>query len=58
MALLDKMPELNKNSFTIGEAADLFTKLAEQAKASDTPKQIVDTLIKLAEIAIKVIAII
>jgi len=58
MGLLDKMPEMKKNSFTVDEASDLFKKLSEEIKDASTPKEIIDTLIAIAEIAIKIIAVV
>lgn len=58
MALFNDLPKLKKNSFTVEEASDLFQKLADKAKDNTTPKQVVDTLLKVAEIVIRVLAII
>ena len=55
MGLLDNAPELKKNSFTVDEASDLFKKIAEEMKKDDTPAQVVDALIKFAELAVKIL---
>jgi len=58
MGLLDNAPELKKNSFTVDEASDLFKKIAEEMKKDDTPAQVVDALIKFAELAVKILAVV
>lgn len=58
MALFNDMPKVKKNSFTVKEAGELFQKLADKAKDNSTPKQVVDVLLKVAEIVIRILAVV